>query len=149
MAGVSNLPEMRDRPATSTSPHHTTDGLHTTADLGLVFLFFIQESHEEIPDESRPKTPQLVFPFFVEVPNEEIQDDRRSAVAHNLSRQAVGNAVEHIQGRVFPNHRHRHICLNAARHQPMQMQKPPTKPASYHLFRLPLNQTDRLLDRTV
>ncbi|GAA4794975.1 hypothetical protein CCANI_13325 [Corynebacterium canis] len=61
------------------------DWLCATADLGLVFLFFIRGSNEEIPDESGRKTLQLVFPFFVDHPNEEIPDDRRSTAAHNLS----------------------------------------------------------------
>ena len=56
---------------------------------GLVLLFFIQGSHEEIPDESGPKTPQLILPFFVERPNEEIPDHRRSTAAHNLSTEAT------------------------------------------------------------
>ena len=66
-----------------------TKRLRATADLGLVFLFFIRGSHEEIQDESGPKTLQLVFPFFVEVPKEEIPDDRRSTAAHNLSTEAA------------------------------------------------------------
>ncbi|TWT25619.1 hypothetical protein FRX94_06550 [Corynebacterium canis] len=85
----------------TTGRYHATTppagGLRATADLGLVFLFFIRGSYEEIPDESRPKTPQLVLPFFVEVPNEEIPDDRRSTAAHNLSGQAAGKAAKHLQ----------------------------------------------------
>ncbi|GAA4783400.1 hypothetical protein GCM10025785_02030 [Corynebacterium canis] len=73
------------------------NGLCTTADLGLVFLFFIRGSNEEIQDESGPKTPQLVFPFFVERSKEEIPDDRRSTAAHNLSGQVAGKAVKHRQ----------------------------------------------------
>ncbi|WJY74195.1 hypothetical protein CCANI_01685 [Corynebacterium canis] len=80
------------QPLQTTAPagrsHATTppaNTLRATADLGLVFLFFIRESYEEIPDESGPKTPQLVLPFFVEPPNEEIPDDRRSGVVRNLS----------------------------------------------------------------
>ncbi|GAA4796101.1 hypothetical protein FRX94_09850 [Corynebacterium canis] len=103
---MSNLPERRDPAAKTTAPnrrtagksHSTTppagelyatamyaDGLYATADLGLVFLFFIRGSHEEIPDESGPKTPQLVLPFFVERSKEEIPDDRRSTLVRNLS----------------------------------------------------------------
>ena len=93
---MSNLPKRRDRAAKTTSPNHLTTGryhattppaggLRATADLGLVFLFFIRGSYEEIPDESCPKRPQLVLLFFVEVPNEENPDDRRSTAAHNPS----------------------------------------------------------------
>ena len=115
---VSNLPERRNPAAKVTAPnrrtagrsHATTppaDGLRATAqvadelcattDLGLVFLFFIRGSHEEIQDESGPKTPQLVFPFFVERPNEEIPDDRRSTAAHNLSGTARDLSADHPQ----------------------------------------------------
>ncbi|TWT17518.1 hypothetical protein FRX94_12410 [Corynebacterium canis] len=61
-----------------------------TKDMRQVVTKVMKQVVTKVLRDDSPKTLQIVFLFFVEVSNEENPDDRRSTAAHNLSGQAIG-----------------------------------------------------------